>query len=94
MQRHPRLQQVLAVLLRLWDAFELPPNPLDHLTELLGGPDQVRCKSRFLPKCPAPSILTVDASCLHVNLFLTGKALMRGSIRKPAPASHLVALEM
>lgn len=42
MQRHPRLQQVLSVLLRLWDAFELPPNPLDHLTELLGGPDQVR----------------------------------------------------
>ena len=42
MRRHPRLQQVLAMLLRLWDAFELPPNPLDHLTELLGGPDKVR----------------------------------------------------
>ena len=49
MQRHPRLQQVLAVLLRLWDAFELPPNPLDHLTELLGGPDQVRKQSPQLP---------------------------------------------
>ena len=43
MRRHPRLQQTLAMLLRLWDAFELPPNPLDHLTELLGGPDKV-CK--------------------------------------------------
>ena len=42
MQRHSRLQQIMSVLLRLWDAFELPPNPLDHLTELLGGPDQVR----------------------------------------------------
>ena len=41
MRRHPRLQQVLSMLLRLWDAFELPPNPLDHLTELLGGPDKV-----------------------------------------------------
>ena len=42
MKRHPRLQQVLSVLLRLWDAFELPPNPLDHLTELLGGAEQVQ----------------------------------------------------
>ena len=59
MQRHPRLQQVLAVLLRLWDAFELPPNPLDHLTELLGGPDQVRKQS---PQLSAlwPCLLRLD----------------------------------
>ena len=49
MQRHPRLQQIMSVLLRLWDAFELPPNPLDHLTELLGGPDQVQKQSPQLP---------------------------------------------
>ena len=42
MRRHPRLQQILSMLLRLWDAFELSPNPLDHLTELLGGPNKVR----------------------------------------------------
>ena len=49
MRRHPRLQQVLAMLLRLWDAFELPPNPLDHLTELLGGPDKVRGDPALFP---------------------------------------------
>lgn len=61
MQRHPRLQQVLAVLLRLWDAFELPPNPLDHLTELLGGPDQVQ----KLNSAERPSLLRLN--CGHIQ---------------------------
>lgn len=38
----PELREVLAMLLRLWDAVELPANPLDQLTELLGGTDKVR----------------------------------------------------
>lgn len=39
------LKQVLAMLLRLWDAMELPANPLDQLTELLGGTDKVDTSS-------------------------------------------------
>ncbi|CAL8463694.1 g3228 [Coccomyxa elongata] len=38
---HEELKLILATLLRLWDAFELPANPLDQLTELLGGTDKV-----------------------------------------------------
>lgn len=42
------LKQVLAMLLRLWDAVELPANPLDQLTELLGGTSKVcACPSRL-----------------------------------------------
>ena len=42
------------LLLRVWDSFELPANPLDQLIELLGGTDKVpftpniqRCGSRI-----------------------------------------------
>ena len=38
---HPRLIRIRAMLLRLWQSFELPANPLDQLTELLGGADRV-----------------------------------------------------
>ena len=81
MRRHPRLQQVLSVLLRLWDAFELPPNPLDHLTELLGGPDQVR-ERRPQRTVPASCILAARAPRPHISLCLMCRALMHGPVRE------------
>ena len=79
MQRHPRLQQIMSVLLRLWDAFELPPNPLDHLTELLGGPNQVqRPQLTGLASCTSP----VDVHRPHIKLILMHTAPTHGPIQE------------
>ena len=70
MRRHPRLQQTLSMLLRLWDAFELPPNPLDHLTELLGGPDKVRGHLN-LTACLPPNVsycLLMSSTGVQIDL--------------------------
>ena len=40
-EEHPRLVRIRTMLLRLWQSFELPANPLDQLTEMLGGADRV-----------------------------------------------------
>ena len=40
-EEHPRLVRIRTMLLRLWQSFELPANPLDQLTELLGGANRV-----------------------------------------------------
>lgn len=61
-------EQIKKVLIRLIDSLELPPNPLDQLTELLGGESavaEVREESR-LPASPGwlSGVLTAYSACV------------------------------
>ena len=60
----------MAALLRLWDAFELPANPLDQLTELLGGTDKV--STGPMPKLQLSIPAPISCPCMQLYIVYLG----------------------
>ena len=78
----PQMVRIRGMLLRLLDIVELPPNPLDQLTDLMGGEDKVAEMTgrKGLLKREADGSVSYQRRCPEVS-SASGIVLKRSTTR-------------